>query len=904
MTNMNVSHSYPHSSAYSRARLSRGERVRSLSRYFAGEWPIIAVLMLIGLIAHGLNMFNYPALHLMDDEGIYAAQAWAILREGQLTPYTYFYDHAPAGWIMLAGWHLITGGQYAFGSAVESGRVLMLVLHVAMIPLLYILSRKLGAPAPAAALGGVLFSISPLAIFYQRLVLLDTMMLFWVLLSLVLLLDDSGRLSRMVLSGVFFAVAVLTKETAIFLLPAFLYLAFLERRRHQGGFAVGAWVMPMIAVGSWYPFYALLKGELFPSSLSELHLFADDAGTVVSGVSLIGTLAWQAGREGGGMFNLDNLFWTVLQDHWIKRDAILLLGGFGATVVNLLRGFKDRRVLVAGMLGILPVFYLARGGYVMDFYILFAIPFLCLNIAVLFGAFRRPASRYLSWGVPVSLVLVLVAAYWQLGTIQPLYAERLSDPQRESLAWMKQNLPPESYMVIRDDMWVDLQEEGAYGGPAFPNAHSHWKVGDDPEIRDDVFGNDWRNVDYVVVNGPHLGIGFRERGNDVTADALENGHLIREWTTDVDDVGLHPFPVIQLWKVKSPGTTEPVLLDEGMSYIDQRFGNNGAYANADGSVFSENQAYAMLRAVWSDDRESFDAAWSWTREELLRPDGLLAWRWENGEVVDPSAAADADIDAALALLMASRQWNDWRLLEEGTAMVKAIWEHEVVEVDGKPFLAAGPWATTDDIIALNPSYFSPYAYHIFQEVDPSNDWLGLITTGYDTLFALGHIEYGDGTPAGLPPDWIGLDRATGELVPLVLDGRDTTRYGYDAARTYWRVALHRLWVDDGRAWAYLEQAGFLQEEVERKGWVSAVYSYDGEVVEPDPSTVGTAGALGALMALDPELADDLFATEFIEQWNREDGQAYWGNPDDLYAQEWAWFAIALYADALPNLWHE
>ena len=27
-----------------------------------------------------------------------------------------------------------------------------------------------------------------------------------------------------------------------------------------------------------------------------------------------------------------------------------------------------------------------------------------------------------------------------------------------------------------------------------------------------------------------------------------------------------------------------------------------------------------------------------------------------------------------------------------------------------------------------------------------------------------------------------------------------------------------------------------------------------------------------------------------------------GNADDLYAQEWAWFAIALYADALPNLW--
>ena len=146
-------------------------------------------------MAHGLNMFNFPAFAFKDDEGIYAAQAWAVLRQGRLAPYTYFYDHAPAGWILLAGWMGLTGGPHTFGSAIDSGRVLMLLLHLAMVPLLYRVARKLGCRPPAPCWRSSCSPLSPLAIFYQRLLLLDNIMLFWVLLSLDLLLDGWGRLS-------------------------------------------------------------------------------------------------------------------------------------------------------------------------------------------------------------------------------------------------------------------------------------------------------------------------------------------------------------------------------------------------------------------------------------------------------------------------------------------------------------------------------------------------------------------------------------------------------------------------------------------------------------------------------------------------------------------------------------
>src|ERR1043165_3503231 len=92
------------------------------------EPAVLASLIAVGLVSHGLNMFQFPSFTGIDDEGIYASQAWAILREGQLSPYTYVYDHVPGGWILLAVWMAITGGPHAFGGAIDSGRVLMLVV--------------------------------------------------------------------------------------------------------------------------------------------------------------------------------------------------------------------------------------------------------------------------------------------------------------------------------------------------------------------------------------------------------------------------------------------------------------------------------------------------------------------------------------------------------------------------------------------------------------------------------------------------------------------------------------------------------------------------------------------------------------------------------------------------------
>ncbi|HUZ77031.1 MAG TPA: glycosyl hydrolase family 8 [Chloroflexota bacterium] len=882
-------------------RLWRDVQVRALAE------PLLVVgLLLVALVAHGLNMFQYPALNRFDDEGVYLSQAWAIIREHRLAPYSYFYDHAPAGWILLAGWMAITGGPHAFGLAVNSGRTFMLLLHLAMVPLLYRLARRLGCAPWAAALAVLLFTVSPLAIYFQRPVLLDSIANFWLLVSVDLLLDDWGRLTRLILSGCCFGVAVLSKESAAFLLPAYVFLAVQQRQQHHGRFAVVSWAMPMLLVVSLYPTFAALRGELLPAGQS-LRFFIFNVNTG-PGLSLVDALRWQASRTGGGVFNLNNQFWTLVRTNWLVADPVLFGGGAMASIVNLLRGRHNRAALGAGLLGVLPLLYLARGGMVFDFYVLLAIPFFCLNLGLLLTdavrfaatwasrpfmpAGRRRMAAAAGWVVlPLSL-LALLGVYSRGTTFAPLYTQHPGEASLEALQWVKQHVPAQSLIVVGDDIWTDLHEPGL-GGPAFPNAHSYWKVGLDPAIANGVFHNTWHTVDYLILS-PQMKADIASNHIAIAQQALQHAQLVQAWHAGGGDV--------ELWKVEKPGATEQQMLKGSNAYMNQHFGRQGAYVAAAGDVTSESQGYGLLRDAWLGDRSSFAQTWSWTRAHLMNQQGLLGWEWRDGALADAHSASDADTDVALALLMAGKAWNNSAYLAAGAAMVSSIWKGDVVTVGGKPYLAGGNWAQKDAVVGINPSYFAPYAYRVFALVDPAHPWTQLVDSSYQVLFAASSAPLGGSKAAGLPPDWVGLNRATGQLQAFNDGKGDLTQYGYDGARAYWRIALDLRWFNDGRARAYLQQAGFLREEVQRSGAPAAVYKHDGQPVQHGASVVGDVGALSALLTLDPTQANRLYASQLLAAASGTPGATYWASGSDLYAQEWGWFGTALYAHALPNLW--
>lgn len=535
------------------------------------ERSLVFGLMIVCLFAQGINMLGYPASIAIDDEGTYVALAWSVVTQGQLDHYTYTYGHVPGGWILLAVFMLLSGGPHALEMPVNSGRLLMLILHVAMVPLLYRLARKLGCPAPAAGLASFLFSVSPLAIFYQRPFLLDSVMLFWILVSLFLVLDSRGRLSRVVISGFCFGLALLSKEPAIFLLPAMLYVAWRWRQSHHGRFAVVGWLLPMGIVTSWYVLLATLKGELLPAGFTMVIFGLPLRLSTSPHVSLLESLLWQAGRGGGGIFDLQNQFWWNVRNVWLPQDNLLVGGGMAAILLNLLRGIRSHRVFAAGLLGLMPLLYLGRGGIVFGFYILFALPFLCLNLAVacspLFAYFpARPASI-----LALLVAGFLLARYWQAGTLQSLYTVHADQTSRVALAWLKHNLSSQATIITRDTFWTDIHDP-ELGGPAFPNVHEYWHVGSDPAVRYGIFHDDWRTVDYLLML-PDMLDAFRTSHNTLALDAYSNSCLLKKW---VDDNGTD----IELWRVDKSGasagkpyTNQPTCEDPAHSTGPQRPAN-------------------------------------------------------------------------------------------------------------------------------------------------------------------------------------------------------------------------------------------------------------------------------------------------------------------------------------------
>jgi hypothetical protein len=113
-----------------------------------------------------------------------------------------------------------------------------------------------------------------------------------------------------------------------------------------------------------------------------------------------------------GLFDLESMFWHLTHTNWLPLDPFLVAAGAFATLANLVRGIWNRSALAAGLLGLMPLIYLARGGIVFDFYIMFAIPFFALNLALLLTAiFERIPGQWDRQPLPGLIVAGLLTFY-------------------------------------------------------------------------------------------------------------------------------------------------------------------------------------------------------------------------------------------------------------------------------------------------------------------------------------------------------------------------------------------------------------------------------------------------------------------------------------------------------------
>lgn len=190
-------------------------------------------------------------------------------------------------------------GFYTFGTPIDSGRVLMVVLHCWSTYLVFQIARTVSRSVLTAALASLLFGVSAYGIYYHRRVLLDNITTPWMLLSILMIVRAPLALSRVWISAVALGVSILSKELTVFLVPVLGAFVCMRAARSQRLFATLTWLFIVSALVSTYPLMALLKSEMFP------------AGTLLGGqaehVSLIESLRYQAarGRDAGLLSSRD-----------------------------------------------------------------------------------------------------------------------------------------------------------------------------------------------------------------------------------------------------------------------------------------------------------------------------------------------------------------------------------------------------------------------------------------------------------------------------------------------------------------------------------------------------------------------------------------------------------------------
>lgn len=234
-------------------------------------------------------------------------------------------------------------------------------------------------------------------------------------------------------------------------------------------------------------------------------------------------------------------------------------------------------------------------------------------------------------------------------------------------------------------------------------------------------------------------------------------------------------------------------------YYSTFYRDEGTYAciranPGDDQCFSEGIGYGMLMMVYFSNNEKdyqaeFNKLWALYKAAEDKY-GLMNWKIGNADptqVWGEYAATDAEVDVAAALIMAAYQFDDASYLTEAKTLLQNVRTYEF-ESNG----LHKPGDNWND--KKNPSYISPAYYPLFAQVDTDGaDFWN--TTAMNANYAL--LEANSASHStGLFDNWTNANGVDLE-----------STYGYDAARTPWRLGQAWYWFGDTRAQALLQKLG-------------------------------------------------------------------------------------------------
>ncbi|HEX3641742.1 MAG TPA: glycosyltransferase family 39 protein [Ktedonobacteraceae bacterium] len=488
------------------------------------EALVVIIGLGIAMAVHGINLFGFPSYQ--QGEGILMSNAWAILH-GQLEPNTYNYDQTPLGWILIAGWAVISGGFATFGNAINSGRALMLLFSFGSSLLVYLIARRLSGSRGAGLLAVLLFTLSPLGITFQREVVLENIGIFWLLLSLHLVVSGNSRLQSLVLAGVSLGIAILTKEIFLIFFPVMFYAVSLHATTFQRKFALMAFLYIVLALTSLFALFAILKGELLPGNHPSLWAgIVNHIQTAVSESDFSGT-------------------WKI----WMQGEMPLFIASAVAVVVNMLGGSRNRlQWLLAFLLLSIWIFILST-NIIFPSYFVILLPLMAINIAMAINAPIRWLSKRIGFDiVRVLLIFGIIGALvpYRVQSTHVLTTQDAIRSQVNALTWIRQHVPQNATVVANSYLYADLHEPAGSGGKVYDHAQFYLDVVHNPDIRFTVLHDNWEKIDYIVADQQILQDVRNHPADMILLDrAFHHATLQQEFRADNND----PQTSVQIYQI-------------------------------------------------------------------------------------------------------------------------------------------------------------------------------------------------------------------------------------------------------------------------------------------------------------------------------------------------------------------
>lgn len=498
--------------------------------WFEGFVVLLGLLLAVGI--HGLNVFAYPLYQ--QDEGLLMSNAWAV-QHGMLQPYPYTYNQTPFGWILTAGWSTITGGFATFGNALNSGRALMLLFTFGSSLLVYLITARLSRSRSAGLLALILFSLTPLGITYQREVLLDNIGLFFLLLSLALVVGSESRLSSIVFAAIALGVAVMCKGLFFIFFPVVLYGVWLHTTAFQRKFALVVFSYIALSITSLFVLLALLKGEIFPT----------------------GFLPWDHHQHPSLWEGLVSQYqnalsmsdFTATWQTWMRNEMPLFVISGVALAINILGGLRNRLLWLPAFLLLTPWLFMVTTGIAFPIYFVMLLPLMALNIALAGNWLLRSTTQRLGFDLMRVLIIFIIIGMlipYSVQHAQIVTNQTATNAQVSTLSWVRANVPEDATMIVNSDLYADLHEPGGSPARSFVHSQLYWNAIYDPDVRYTILHDDWRSIDYLVVDSSMMQEIRTHPSTMLLLDrALHHATLVQQFQANNGD----PLATIQIYQV-------------------------------------------------------------------------------------------------------------------------------------------------------------------------------------------------------------------------------------------------------------------------------------------------------------------------------------------------------------------